>query len=323
MTSTSDRDFFDKMKTKPSMNVKELFAALSEAYSNENLNRITGKLIALYKNKNYAKIRELANKVSKFVPIEEEKDSKCFAKLVMLYHPDRGGQFRESIQRLYEQNDTERLNKYAHIFLLDNIDELPVIAIDEEVDYHPEYGWDVNTDDGFSYEKGEDGEASDEYSGEADFERSFYNLVKIRQYGRVDIEFPPYYLEDFEEFEMAYCGLESLEGVEFCIHAKILDLSNNELSDLELLGGLENLEELYLANNQIGYIDALSGLFKLKMLDISGNQIDDISPLLDLEELTFVNLIGNPVSEAQIIELEGRGVLVMTERKRTPKRELE
>ena len=49
-----------------------------------------------------------------------------------------------------------------------------------------------------------------------EYERSFYNMIKIREYGNIGMEFPSYYLEDFEEFEMAYCGLVSLDGVEYC-----------------------------------------------------------------------------------------------------------
>ncbi|MCB0629294.1 MAG: leucine-rich repeat domain-containing protein [Saprospiraceae bacterium] len=305
------------------MDIKALYDTLLQAYSTEHLNLITGKLIALYKNKNYGKIRELANKVSKYVPIDEEKASKCFTKLVVLYHPDKGDQIRKTLLQLYEQNDLQNLNKYAHIFQLEDIDHITVVAIDEDVDYAPEYGWDTPTADGYSfsdYEEEMDGEAVFETS---DFEKSFFNLIKIRQYGTVDIEFPTYYLEDYEEFEMAYSGLESLDGVEYCIHVKNLDVSNNDLSDIESLWGLENLEELYLANNQIGYIDTLSSLVKLKTLDISGNQIDDISPLFELDFLEFVNLIGNPVPYIQIEELEKMGVVVLTDRVGNPKLEFE
>lgn len=305
------------------MNLSELYNSLLTAYSTENLNLITGKLIALYKNRNYGKIRDLANKVSKYVPIEEENGAKCFTKLIVLYHPDKGDQIRKTLQQLYEQQDREALNRYAHIFQLDSIDDITVVTIDEDVEYRPEYGWDTPTEDGYSFydyaEEG-DGEGSIE---DMDFERSFYNLVKLRQYGSVSIEFPTYYLEDFEEFEMAYSGLESLDGVEYCIHVKTLDVSNNDISDIESLWGLEHLEELYLANNQIGYIDTLSSLVKLKTLDISGNQIDDVTPLLELDFLEFVNLIGNPVPYDQIEALEQNGVVVLTDQVNSAKLELE
>ena len=303
------------------MKIKELYNELTDAFSSENLNLITRKLIMLYKNKNYVKIREIANKVSKYVPIDEEKDAKCFSKLIMLYHPDRGEQFRKTIQQLYEKNDIDNLNKYSHILLITNIDNITVTIIDENVDFKPEYVWDTDVNEGFRYtdseEENEFTDSSESSFETVDFEKSFYNLIKIREYGNVDIEFPSYYLEDFEEFEMAYSGLESLDGVEHCIQIKILDVSNNVLSELDNLWNLENLEELYLANNQIGSIDSLSNLIKLRVVDLSGNQIDDISPLLELEQLEYVNLIGNPVPDSQIDLLENKGVIVMTGKVRT------
>lgn len=295
------------------MDIKELYHDLVKAYSNENLNVITGKLIVLYKNRNYRKIREMANRISEYVSIDEEKDARCFSRLVMLYHPDRGEQFRREIKKLYGQNDYAALRKHSHILLMDDIDSIVVTKIDEDIDYHPEYAWDVNPDEGFGFEDADEENQETFESDSVDYERSFYNLVKMREYGRVNIEFPFYYLEDFEEFEMAYSGLETLDGVEYCIHAKILDVSNNSISDIENLWNLKSLEELYLANNEIGYIDILSNLVNLKVVDLSGNQIDDVSPLLELENLEYVNLIGNPVPKNQIDLLEAKGMIVTAE----------
>lgn len=287
------------------MKTKELYDDLVAAYKEENLNQITGKLIVLYKQKNYPKIREIANKVSGYIPIDEENDAKCFSKLIMLYHPDKGTHTRKLIEELYRKNDHENLKKHAHILVIDDLESTGNYTIDENIDYNPEYAWDVEKYDGYEYEEDE------ENSHEEDYERSFYNLIKIREYGNVNIEFPSYYLEDFEEFEMAYSGLESLDGVEYCTHVKILDVSNNLISDLENLWELEHLEELYLANNQIGYIDSLSNLTKLKILDLSGNQIDDISPILNLEQLEYVNLIGNKIPKDQIELLRDKCEIVM------------
>jgi Leucine-rich repeat (LRR) protein len=283
------------------------------AYSHENLNLITGKLILLYKRKSFAKIREIANRISKYIPIEEEKDARCFSRLIILYHPDKGEQFRKEIQQHFAKNDYGNLANYSHIFLMADIDNITVSTIDKNIDYRPEYVWDSDTCDGFDVvDTNEDIEPEEEYA-QSDIERSFYNMIKIREYGRINVEFPPYYLEDFEEFEMAYCGLESLDGVEYCIHVKILDVSNNALSDLSCLWDLENLEELYLANNQIGYVDDLSNLINLRVLDISYNQIDDVSTLFELPQLEFVNLMGNPVPHAQITKLQKKGIIVMSD----------
>ncbi|WP_159520495.1 leucine-rich repeat domain-containing protein [Sunxiuqinia indica] len=277
------------------MTSKELYTKLTEAYSQENLNRITGKLILLYKNRNYASIRAIANKISKYVDINEERDAKCFSKLVVLYHPDKGHAIREEIQQLYEQNKFESLQKFAHIHLVQDIENLVVKVVDESIDYRPEYVWDTESDDGEYPDPGADEDTYYDNQDDVDIERSFFNLIKIREYGRTNIELPNYYLEDFEEFELAESELDLLDGVEYCTHIKILDVSNNNLTDISNLWDLNDLEELYLSNNQIGYIDALSNLSKLRIVDLSGNEIDDISPLFDLENLEYVNLVGNRI----------------------------
>lgn len=295
------------------MNIQELYKDLINEFSDENLNRITANLILLYKNNNFGKIREYANRISKYVPISEEKHAKCFSKLIMLYHPDRGEIFRNAIQDLFQKNDYTQLLTYSHIFIISNIANVIEIEIEEDIDYHPEYVWDPENTNG-DFDLMFDNNSEEFYAPEFDcneFEKSFYNLIKIREYGHVAVEFPPYYLEDFEEFEMVNRGMESLDGIEYCLHVKILDLSDNMVSDISNLWNLQNLQELYLTNNQIGYIDSLSNLLRLKILDLSDNQINDITPILNLDDLEFVNLIGNPIPENQILKLKEKGILVM------------
>lgn len=292
------------------MEQKQLYDKLIEAYSGKNLNRITGKLIELYKNKNYGKIREITNKISKFVEIDEENDAKCFSKLVVLYHPDKGESIRKAIEKYYSSNDLESLIKYSHIHLLDNFEEIPIGTIDEDIDYNPEYRWDENSRRcDYTFDPSE--EEHQEFIESEEYEKSFYNAFKLRIYGKLDIEFPPHYLEDFEEFEMSFNGIETLDGVEYCKHVVSFDLSNNEIVDISELWDLNKLEELFLANNKIGIIDTLSNLTKLRIVDLSGNQIDDISPLFELENLEFVNLIGNKIPKSQIEKLKEKDVIVM------------
>ncbi|MBN1767064.1 MAG: leucine-rich repeat domain-containing protein [Prolixibacteraceae bacterium] len=293
------------------MVIKKLYHDLLEAYSTENLNKISGKLIVLYKSKNFASIRQIANKIAKYVDVDDEKDARCFSKLIMLYHPDKGESVKQQINLLYEKNDLEQLQKFAHIFSMSDIDMLKVETVEYSADYEPEYEWDADYGEGFNYTGNEDDDEQLEYDDDiSQSERTFFNLLKIREYGTTNVHLPTYYLEDFEDFEMEGSGLESLEGVEYCTHVKILDVSNNKLSDISELWGLKDLEELYLANNQIGYIDVLSNLTKLKILDVSGNQIDDISPLFDLCNLEYVNIVGNPVSKEQQEMLEKNGCIV-------------
>lgn len=294
------------------MKIKDLYLKLTDAYSDDNLNIITGKLIELYKNKNFVKIRELANRVSTIVSINEEKDAKCFSKLVVLYHPDKGESLRNEIDNYYAKNDTENLTKYSHILLLKDIEKIPVIYIDNDIDYRPEYSWDDEQSEGYRFYETE----MDETLDDEDFtievnEKSFYNAIKLREYGNLNVEFPSFYLEDIEHFELNFYGIEILDGVEYCKQAITMDLSNNNIVDITELGNLVLLEELYLANNQIGNIDALNNLVNLKIVDLSYNQIDDILQLMELEHLEYVNLIGNNISKNEINRLKEKGIMVV------------
>lgn len=291
------------------MELKSLYIKLREAYSPENLNRIAGNLIILHKNKNYSKIRELANRISKYVSIEEEKGAKCFSRLVILYHPDKGEQYRKALKEHFVAGEKEKLDSYSHILLLEDIDEVDVCYIDDDIDYDPDFIWDEPDSNSYSF-VGSDGEEEEEPQY-YDYAKNFYNAVKVRLYGDIDQDFPLYYLHDFEEYEMSEAQIESLYGVEHCIHVKALDLSGNEISDLTELAKLDKIEELYLANNQIGYIDILCFLNRLRVLDLSGNQVDDISPLFNLTGLEYVNLIGNPIKKSQIKTLQDKGVMVL------------
>ena len=104
--------------------MEKLYRALMEAYSDENLNRITGKLIDLYKHKNFTQIRSIATRVSKYVQIEEDQDVKFFSRLIMLYHPDRGQYYRNSIEESYAVRDEERLEQHAHILQAGEIEDI-------------------------------------------------------------------------------------------------------------------------------------------------------------------------------------------------------
>lgn len=283
------------------------------AYSDENLNRISQNLIALYKAKQHAKIRTIANAVSDIIPLKQEKESKRFYSLIMLYHPDKGEQIRAKISEVFKSGDQKLLTFYSHIFLLENMDDLFLNSLSADIDFASEYVWE-QPNDGYSevsdYEEYMNAsDKAERYTKATDL--TFFDALKMRMYGDLEIEIPTYYLEDYYEVELADSGIELLDGVEFCIHAITLDLSGNEITDISRLSTLTTLEEIDLSNNQIGYIDTLSNLVHLTRVDLANNEIDDIAPLLSLQNLKFVTLTGNPVSNAAIEKLEKIGVEVI------------
>jgi len=288
----------------------DLSIRLLEAWSEVNLNKITRNLIRLYKEKEYEKLNIISGMLSEWVEIEIEPDGKGFAKIISLYHPDRGDYYRSLISLAAKQEDMVTLARFEHIFVVENIEEIAAnIESFEDIDYHPEYEWDVK-DTGFSYfqdkkkkpRNGKQKARSDGYS--------FYEAIQIRQYGDISTTFPTYYLEDMDEIELSESEIDDLDGVEYCIHTVSLDLSFNRIYDLLPLASLSCLQELNLSNNRIEYIDDISNLQQLRSIDLSNNSIGDILPLLEIATLEYADLTGNNVSKLQIDELREMGVTV-------------
>jgi Leucine-rich repeat (LRR) protein len=198
--------------------------------------------------------------------------------------------------------------------LLNQIEEIALTLTSyEDIDYSPVYEWDIQSD-GFSIVN----DQSTGYQEKTTVRRNsqshvnFYDAVKIRMYGKTKIEFPKWYLENEEEFELSGSDINDLEGIQYCIHVKILDLSGNLINDLCPLWSLTLLEELNLADNRLEDIDMLSHLLNLRILDISNNAIRDISALMELGRLEYVDLSGTKVPAKQVSELEELGVTVVT-----------
>ena len=297
-----------------SMEAMSYWGKIREAYSDDNLNRISAGIIGFYKSGEHGMIRKIAEAVSEYIPIREEKMSKCFNRLIMIYHPDNGNRYRQEIDALIVRGDSAGLNKYSHILEVQDLDRfLTSEQIMDDIDYHPEYRWD-DEDPGFDYYYDMDDEQFGHDEGvyeQADGDNTFYAAVKRKLYGSIEVHLPPYYLEDLEEVEMAEYEIEELDGIEFCKYVKKLDLSGNNISDIFLLKDLGMVEELDLSYNQIGLIDPLFRLRNLRVIDLSNNFIDDVSPLFQLDNLEYINIIGNPVPPKQIAFLKNNGIIVV------------
>ena len=281
------------------MTITDLQKKLEEAYSIGNLNNISLTLINVYKNEQFSILQKIVEIISDFVDIEISSEGKGFSKLIKLYHPDRSGYYLNEIRNLVDENDFDRLLNYSHILKLERIEEISnSLNSYEDIDYTPVYDWDMETD-GFTIIHDNEKNQSKTNSKKIR-EYDFYDAVKMRHYGHTDIEFPSYYLEDIDEFELSSSNINDLDGVQFCIHAKIVDLSDNKIVDLSPLNGLARLEELNLADNLICDIDALGYLTNLKSINLSNNRIEDISPLFELEKLEYMDLNGNPILSEQI-----------------------
>ncbi|MBN2349098.1 MAG: leucine-rich repeat domain-containing protein [Bacteroidales bacterium] len=290
------------------MTVNELQQKLQEAYSIKNLNKISLTLINLYKNQQYTILQKIAEIISDFIAIEITAEGKGFSKLIMLYHPDRAKYSINEINRLAEQNNYDGLLEYSHILKLERIEEIAnSLNSYEDIDYSPVYDWDLEAE---GYSIINDSDKAKNIKNSRPIVYDFYDAVKIRQYGNTDIEFPTYYLEDIDEFELSSSDINDLDGVQYCKHAKTIDLSDNRITDLTPLAGLIYLEELNLSDNRIEIIDVLRFVKNLKRVYLSNNHIEDILPLLKLEKLDYVDLSGNKISKEQINQLIELGVTV-------------
>ena len=289
------------------MTIHELHTKLLNAYTVENLNRISLTLIELYKNQQFSILRKIAEIISDSVQIEISTQGKGFSKFMMLYHPDRCSIQTNEINQLAEQSNYEKLLGFSHILLLARIDEIASsLNSYEDVDYSPVYEWDFSSKGFTVVDNLEEKESYNTATEGCDF----YTAIKKRVFENMDIEFPYYYLEDMDELELSSSAIDNLEGAEYCIHVKNFDLSDNFISDLEPLSGLSFLEELNVSDNQVENIDALSNLVGLKNLYLSNNNIRDLSPLFELENLEFVDVIGNNIDQNQIQELLSMGINV-------------
>lgn len=295
-------------------NTEELKMRLLEAWSEPNLNKIARNLIRLYQEKQFEKLNIISGLLSEWLEICIDPDGKGFSKIISLYHPDRGHYYRDQIFEAAQLQDVQVLARFEHIFVIQDIEEIPAnIESLEDIDYIPQYEWDVEGK-GFSYFEINKRKRRGKSKKTSRGGYTFYEAFKIRHFGHANIELPTCYIEEMDEIELSESDIDDLDGVEYCIHALALDLSFNRITDISPLENLSRLKELNLSNNQIGYIDALTHMHHLLSVDLSNNSIETISPLFEMDRLEYVHLTGNKIPVGQIAELRKMGVTVDYER---------
>jgi hypothetical protein len=290
----------------------ELYARLKSAYTEENLHQISSRIIDLFRERRFESLRVYQREIDVYTPFREEKINRVFYRLIMFYHPDRLSQFLARLDEAYRKGDFELLHSMSHILSIQHMEPERVGAttILTEEDLAEEFRWEEDAG-GYSYytdESGPDPEIEKEFEIT---HRSFLIALKLNIYGDLNVDFPVHLLEDLEEIEMADHELESLDGIELCKQARVVDLANNNLTDISELGTLWMVERLYLANNHIGILDPLSNLRELQVLDLSYNDLDDLSPLFELNRLSHLNVLGNRIPPWQLEKMQLDGVTVV------------
>jgi internalin A len=88
-----------------------------------------------------------------------------------------------------------------------------------------------------------------------------------------------------------------LDGIEYFINLKSLDLSFHKLKDFKKLSGLTELTYLKVFGNAIQDLKPLSGLTNLTSLNVGGNNIKSLKPISGLVNLTGLYLSDNPIKD--------------------------
>jgi hypothetical protein len=292
--------------------IEELYTNLKKAYTTDNLGLISGRIIDMFRDHKYDALRAVQKVVNEYTPCAEEKINRVFSRLIMIYHPDRLSQSLQQLEQAYQRGDFEELFAMSHILNVQNLEpeHVTVSSIITEEDLAEEFGWDDSTD-GFSYFMDQDSYEEEEVNDLDYTNRSFLTALKRRVYGNLNVDFPMYLLEDLEEIEMADYEIEYLDGIDACRYVRVVDLSNNNLTDVTDLKDLHQLERLYLSNNHISLIDSLSNLTVLQVLDISYNDVDDLSPLFELSHLSYINVMGNRIPAWHLEKLQLKGVTII------------
>ncbi|MDQ8204497.1 leucine-rich repeat domain-containing protein [Pelagicoccus sp. SDUM812003] len=127
------------------------------------------------------------------------------------------------------------------------------------------------------------------------------NLEILGIYGSGLAELPtlPAGLKTLAATQNEISDLEPLRGLE---HLRYVEAARNDLSNLNALKGLTSLEYLYLAENRIDDISGLAGLTNLEELTIFGNRVRDLRSLSGLPKLKDLNLSMNHVRDLEGLE---------------------
>jgi len=123
---------------------------------------------------------------------------------------------------------------------------------------------------------------------------------------RTEIEKPsgPIYESDLLSIELLYIfieSIESIEGLQYCLNLRELDLRSNRVSDLGPLSNLTKLETLLLNENPIESIGAIADLPAMKELNLSKTEVEDISPVSNLETLEVLYLWGMGIDDISAV----------------------
>lgn len=123
----------------------------------------------------------------------------------------------------------------------------------------------------------------------------------------LDVKLTRYNLLKIKELELTKQNINNIEWITHFTNLTYLNLSKNNISNIQPLNGL-NIQSLDLSNNKIEDIPLIS-LKKLIILDLSGNKIKDIDHLSNLVSLEDLILSNNRIDTIVTLNLPNISLL--------------
>jgi internalin A len=121
-------------------------------------------------------------------------------------------------------------------------------------------------------------------------------------------------LRDLTGIDLSDNQISDLQPVATLNKLTVLNLSRNRITDLQPLATLNKLTDLGLSGNRIIDIEPLAGLNSLTKLDLISNQISDLKPLAALNQLTVLGLSRNRISDLKpLVNLNSLTALGLSE----------
>lgn len=100
-------------------------------------------------------------------------------------------------------------------------------------------------------------------------------------------------LKDISRVEAIGKGIENLTGLEHCVSLRLIRLSDNKISDLTPIAGLERLMSIEFENNQIQDIAPLAKLTGIQLINLGGNQVKSLAALEQMTNMRSLWLANN------------------------------
>ncbi len=106
-------------------------------------------------------------------------------------------------------------------------------------------------------------------------------------------------VKNISRVEGAKKGIKSLEGLQHCPDVMLIDLPNNEITDLTPLSGLIRLQSINLAKNKIENIQPLETLVKTQLLNLEGNSVSNLDAISKMSNLRSLYVSDNKIQSLE------------------------